>query len=140
MKDDAPSAADEFRKYIRVRREELGLSIRQVAKKAGLDSGGLTTIENGRTVHSPRPETIRRLAYALDVPVTELLSRIGYDVPPTPPDLRSYLREQYGHLPEEAIASACAYIEQLADEYATDPAGPVDHEDENDAHTTTKDT
>ncbi|TMQ91737.1 helix-turn-helix transcriptional regulator [Actinomadura soli] len=132
MKDDAPSAADEFRKYIRARREELGLSIRQVAKKAGLDSGGLTTIENGRTVHSPRPETIRRLAYALDVPVTELLSRIGYDVTPTPPDLRSYLCEQYGHLPEDAIAAACAYVEHLADEYAIDPTGPVDREDEND--------
>lgn len=140
MKQDALSPADELRQFIRQRRQELGLSIRQVAKKAGLDSGGLTTIENGRTVHSPRPETIQRLAYALEVPVTELLSRIGYDVPRTPLDLHSYLCERYGHLPEDAIAAACAYVEQLAAEYAIDPAGPADHEDENGIHSTTKDT
>jgi transcriptional regulator with XRE-family HTH domain len=128
MKDGATRPTNEFREYIQNLRKQRGLTLRQAAKKAGIDPSGLLGIENGRTVHSPRPETLNGLARAYDVPLAELLSRVGYDI--TPPDMRAYLRGRYSHLSEKAINAACDYIERLAAEHNIEPNGPGDHEDE----------
>ena len=55
---------------VRSRRLEIGLSMVQVAERAGISKGMLSKIENAQT--SPSLTTLARLATALDMPVTSL--------------------------------------------------------------------
>lgn len=114
--------------YIRIRRTAQGMSIRELARRSGLDDSGLVRLERGDT--KPQPGTLEALAPVLKVPLAELFTCAGYTTPDDLPSVDTYLRTCYSHLPEEAIASATEYIEQLATEYAIDPSGPTEHEDE----------
>ena len=55
---------------VRARRQEVGLTMAQVAEAAGISKGMLSKIENGQA--SPSLTTLARLATALDMPVTSL--------------------------------------------------------------------
>jgi len=119
--DAARQSARRLGAYIKKRREEKGLSIRQLAGNAGIDSGGLTRIEHGQHATLPSLLILDRLARALDVPLIELLAKAGCD---TSHDLHDCIRSRYDHLPEEAITAATAYAEQLAAEYG-DPSRSI---------------
>jgi transcriptional regulator with XRE-family HTH domain len=58
---------------IRRRREEKGLTQEQVAKRAGVAKEYVTMLERGAR-KAPTLPVLQRLAKALGVPVTELLS------------------------------------------------------------------
>jgi transcriptional regulator with XRE-family HTH domain len=55
---------------VRARRQEVGLTMMQVAERTGISKGMLSKIENAQT--SPSLTTLARLATALDMPVTAL--------------------------------------------------------------------
>jgi transcriptional regulator with XRE-family HTH domain len=55
---------------VRARRREVGLTMVQVAERAGISKGMLSKIENAQA--SPSLSTLARLAAALDMPVTSL--------------------------------------------------------------------
>jgi DNA-binding XRE family transcriptional regulator len=55
---------------VRARRQEVGLTLVQVAERTGISKGMLSKIENAQT--SPSLTTLARLATALDMPVTSL--------------------------------------------------------------------
>ncbi|HEX3427028.1 MAG TPA: XRE family transcriptional regulator [Acidimicrobiales bacterium] len=55
---------------VRARRQEIGLTMAQVADRAGISKGMLSKIENGQA--SPSLTTLAGLAAALDMPVTSL--------------------------------------------------------------------
>jgi transcriptional regulator with XRE-family HTH domain len=55
---------------VRARRQEVGLTMIQVAERTGISKGMLSKIENAQT--SPSLTTLARLATALDMPVTSL--------------------------------------------------------------------
>ncbi len=55
---------------VRARRQEIGLTMIQVAERTGISKGMLSKIENAQT--SPSLTTLARLATALDMPVTSL--------------------------------------------------------------------
>lgn len=55
---------------VRRHRQLLGMTMSEVSREAGLSTGMLSKIENGQT--SPSLETLRRVATALNVPVTSL--------------------------------------------------------------------
>lgn len=114
--------------YIRHQREKRNLSIRGLARKAGLDSGALTRLENGQ--RAPAPRTLKSLAAALEVPLADLFARAGFATPYDLPTVDTYLHTRYGHLPEDVLTSMSDYCRRLIDEYGFDPAGPADHEDE----------
>lgn len=66
--------------YIRRRMNELGIEHQaDLARRAGISKGGLSHILTGNGVLS-KPETIERLARALQVEPAELTSRMGYEV------------------------------------------------------------
>lgn len=115
-------ARNQFGKYIKQLRQERQLGIRELAKKTGIDSGALTRIEHGK-VGTPRPETLKALAVALDIPLADTFARAGYTTPDGLPDLATYLRLRYGHLSEEACASAENYLRWLTSE-AGEPREP----------------
>jgi ribosome-binding protein aMBF1 (putative translation factor) len=56
--------------HVRTRRLDIGLSVGQLADRAGISKGMLSKIENAQT--SPSLSTLERLAGALDMPVTSL--------------------------------------------------------------------
>ena len=64
-------------------RTERGLSIAQLAARTGLSPNAVRWIERGVT--QPKPESLRVLAQALEVPYELLLQRAGYlEQPPAP--------------------------------------------------------
>jgi transcriptional regulator with XRE-family HTH domain len=115
--------------YISEHRRKSKLSIRGLATKAGLDSGALTRLEHGET-RTPRPETLRALAEALEVPIADMYAAAGHVTPYDLPSLVPYLRTRYRHLSDAAIRDASAYLDQLIKEHRLESDGPSAHEDE----------
>jgi transcriptional regulator with XRE-family HTH domain len=124
------ATTNQFGGYIRHLREQRRLSMRGLAKVAGVDSGALTRLESGET--TPTPGTIKALAIALDVPLADLFVRAGYITPHDLPNMDSYLHARYGYLPSDVLDSMNDYCQRLIDEYGFDPNGPRAHEDEPD--------
>jgi transcriptional regulator with XRE-family HTH domain len=56
--------------HVRSRRQEIGLSVTQLAERTHISKGMLSKIENAQT--SPSLATLARLSVALDMPVTSL--------------------------------------------------------------------
>lgn len=99
--------------YLRRKREQLGLSQRQLAARAGVHHSRLASLEKGETTTQPKPEHLQRLADALGIDVSKLLAFLG--VKPTRPALpspRVYFRKAYGMTAEEAKQAEQA-IDQL---------------------------
>jgi HTH-type transcriptional regulator, competence development regulator len=63
-----------FGERLREMRKTKGLTLREVAERAGIDFTYLSKIENDRIPYTPAVETIRQLADALDVDSIELLT------------------------------------------------------------------
>ncbi|MDT0309661.1 helix-turn-helix transcriptional regulator [Streptomyces sp. DSM 44917] len=126
MKHDA---GQRFGEYITHLRREKNLSTRRLASLAGIDDGALTRLECGK-VRTPRPTTVKALATALDVPLADMFARAGYVIPYDLPDVSTYLRVRYGHLPDEALSSLDTYLRDLIDKHGLDPDGPLSREDE----------
>ncbi|MEU8860910.1 helix-turn-helix domain-containing protein [Streptomyces umbrinus] len=104
-----------FGGYVRQLRQERQLGVRELAARAGLNSGALTRIEHGK-VATPRPGTLKELAAALEVPLADMFARAGYMVPDELPDLATYLRLRYGDcLPEDAWISIEGCVQQALD-------------------------
>lgn len=66
-----------FGLYLKQVREEKGWSISKLAQAAEISGSQISRIENGlRGV--PKPQTLRKISDALEVPYEELMSRAGY--------------------------------------------------------------
>jgi transcriptional regulator with XRE-family HTH domain len=63
-----------FGERLREIRKEKGLTLREVAERAGIDFTYLSKIENSRFPYTPAADTIRQLAEALKVDSIELLT------------------------------------------------------------------
>lgn len=63
-----------FGERLREIRKDKGMTLREVAERAGIDFTYLSKIENGRMPYTPAVETIRELADALKVDSIELLT------------------------------------------------------------------
>lgn len=61
---------------LRKRREELGLSVNKVAERAGMSHVGVLQIESGE--RSPLLRTAIKLAHALEIPLSSILSGAGH--------------------------------------------------------------
>ncbi|WP_330266288.1 helix-turn-helix transcriptional regulator [Streptomyces griseorubiginosus] len=120
-------AALQFGEYLQRLRRERKLGVRELARKASLDAGGLTRLEHGKTL--PQPDTLKALGVALEVPFADLFTMAGYVIPSDLPSMSTYLRTRYG-LPEDTIASVDEYIQRLIDEHGLDTNGPAPFEDE----------
>ena len=73
MSDSTLEAA--IGREIRAFRTQLGLTIVELAKQAGLSAGMLSKVERGQT--PPSLTTIEALAHALNVPVTRRLRQLA---------------------------------------------------------------
>lgn len=71
---------DELIDFIVNRRNQLGISQVELAKRAGLSSGTIASIEAGRVTRHPRFDTLTAIAKGLAVPV-DTLERIAKGLP-----------------------------------------------------------
>ncbi|MFC7024588.1 helix-turn-helix domain-containing protein [Promicromonospora thailandica] len=127
MKRDTPT---EFGKYLKELREARNISIRELARRSGLDNGGLVRLEQGKGSRSPGPDTLRALALALKVPSGDLFAAVGYLAPSDLPNMSTYLRICHGNLSDETVASINNYVNRLVNEEGLQPNGPGPREDE----------
>ena len=105
---------EELGRTIRQRREELGLSLRDVATETSVSASTLSRIENG--TGKPDADNIARLTSWLDVPMERILSGrhhsqaesakavVYYPQEPTPQIVEAHLRADKNLTPETASA------------------------------------
>ena len=104
---------EELGRAIRRRREELGLSLRDVAAKTSVSASTLSRIENG--TGKPAADNIARLTAWLDVPMERILSGrdpqadetkavVYYPEEPVPEIVEAHLRADRNLTPETAAA------------------------------------
>jgi transcriptional regulator with XRE-family HTH domain len=105
---------EELGRAIRRRREELGLSLRDVATVTSVSASTLSRIENG--TGKPDADNIARLTTWLDVPMERILSGRNHSQPdaakavvyfpqePTPQIVEAHLRADKNLTPETAAA------------------------------------
>jgi len=97
-------------------REERGISQRTLARKAGVSNTTLAYIEAGET--NPRPDTLEKIATALNISYEELLIKAGYL---SPDNKENKVPEPSDSLQVEAtkhpLARLIAKFEALPPEY-----------------------
>src|SRR5215813_16044 len=104
---------EELGRAVRRRREELGLSLRDVADKTNVSASTLSRIENG--TGKPDADNIARLTGWLDVPMERILCGraseseaskpvVYYPQEPTPEIVEAHLRADRNLTPETATA------------------------------------
>lgn len=120
-----PGSTDPVRleDVLRTARETAGLSIRRTAERAGLHHAGLARIELGE--QRPTPDTLQRLAQALELDETDLFALAGYRLPESLPSFPAYLRAKYD-MPEEAAVQLNEYFGFLAEKYDIPLNGDLD--------------
>ena len=104
---------EELGRAVKRRREELGLSLRDVADKTSVSASTLSRIENG--TGKPDADNIARLTAWLEVPVERILSArpaqddspeavVYYPHEPVPDIIEAHLRADRNLTPETAAA------------------------------------
>jgi transcriptional regulator with XRE-family HTH domain len=122
-----PDQAQQLGTLLRARRAALELSLRQVAQLTGLNISTLSEIETGVNL-SPLPDTLKLLAGALGLSVSDVFVATNWLPADELPTLKPYLRAKYGDLDEQAITELEAYAIRLIDRHGGH--GPVNREDE----------
>jgi transcriptional regulator with XRE-family HTH domain len=114
------------------KRAASGMSLGEVARRAGVDIGTVSRIESGR-IANPRPETLQAIGEVLGIAASDLYATAGW-VPPTElPSIRPYLRTKYRQLPSDAVQEIEAQFDEIARRHGIsfDPNdGPLNGEDE----------
>ena len=117
----------ELARILRERRSERGYSVRVLAARAGVNLATIVRLERGEIL-TPQPDTLKGLAAALDLSLTDLFAIAEWLPGGELPNFRPYLRAKYKQLPDAAVSEMEAFFERLAKKHGVD--GPVEAEDE----------
>lgn len=86
--EEQATAMASFGRYIKSRRESLGLTQEDVADDLGLSQGYVSRLELGMAQSIPARPTLRRLARSLRVEMCDLIAAAGYiDRDPAPAEV-----------------------------------------------------
>ena len=105
----------EFAEFIAAARRERGLSMAQLAERVGVTKSNVHYWESGEGL--PKATVLEPLAQALGVSYEDLFALAGYAHPEGLPAFRPYLRAKYGALPDDALAEAEAFFDELTERY-----------------------
>lgn len=123
----SPAEAKRLADLLHARRQTCGLSAREVARRAGVDVGTVTRLEQG-LIPNPRVERLRAIAEVLEIPAADLFAVADWLPKDELPSFRPYLRAKYRDLPPKAVKEIEDVFERLARDHRL--RGPQDHEDE----------
>ena len=123
MSTSPPPASESLHTLVARLRAERRLSVAQLATRTGLSPNAVRWIERGMT--QPKPESLRALAAALDVPYEMLLQKAGYlEQKLSPPDEQRVL-VLFRDLSPDRQALALQLLEALGTPAATtEPTQP----------------
>jgi transcriptional regulator with XRE-family HTH domain len=121
--------AKELGRRLRERREELGLSTRDVAERADTTHGTIVRLEQG-SIEKPAADKLSRLAEVLDLNLADVYALVDYATPSELPTFRPYLRTKYRGLPPSAVRELEQSFRRIAKRHGLDPEGPAPGEDE----------
>jgi transcriptional regulator with XRE-family HTH domain len=124
-----PEQAKVLGRRLRTRREQLGLSLRDLERLAGVDNGTIVRIEQGAFA-APRPDKLSRIADALGLSLADVFALAEYVVPRELPTFTPYLRSKYRNLPAPAVEELERSFKRIAKRHGLDPDGPAPGEDE----------
>jgi len=94
--------------------------VRDLEDASGVARSVISRLEHGEYLQ-PTPSTLNRLAVALGVDGSELLTAAGYTASQAQalPSIRPYLRTKYGHLSADARQQLAEFAERLEAEQKT---------------------
>jgi transcriptional regulator with XRE-family HTH domain len=110
--------------YIKRHRMAAGLTMEQLAERAGVFRSSIHRWETGK--RTPGAADLARLARALGVDFEDLFTLAGFVTPQELPTLAPYLRTKYGLSDEAALAEAEQFFARLEAEKGDAGAEPVD--------------
>lgn len=122
-----PTQARQLGQLLQRQRQTRGVSVRALAAASGVNISSIISLERG-DILAPQPDTLKDLAAALDLPISDLFTVAGWLPAGELPTLRPYLRAKYRHLDDTAIADLERYADQLARKHGG--TGPANQEDE----------
>jgi transcriptional regulator with XRE-family HTH domain len=95
-------------------REQSGLSVRELEDVSGVARSVISRLERGEYLQ-PTPSTLNRLASALGIDASQLLTAAGYTTNQADalPSIRPYLRNKYGHLSGDERQQLAEFVEKL---------------------------
>ena len=115
----SPEQAEQLGVYLRSKREELGLSVRGLARQAELDNSTVLRLEQGKFL-APGPDKLRRIADVLGLPVNDIFVMADYVVPDELPSPARYFRAKYPRLPQVAVDEMERHLSDLIREHEAD--------------------
>jgi transcriptional regulator with XRE-family HTH domain len=110
-----------FGEWIEQRREHSGLTVGELAERAGVSRVWLQVLrKGGRRIEgewrppNPKSDALARVARALDVPVEEMFARAGRDVAPSPTEVGSQEPSSHEDVGTEAVERIRELEERVA--------------------------
>ena len=117
---------------MRERRQLLGVSASELARRANVSPGTITRLELAQ-IPNPHIESLRAIADALQMPITDLLASGSWVRRDELPTLAPYLRTKYRDMPAAAVQEIEAHFDDVARRHGIHlhaPGGPAAGEDE----------
>ena len=124
-----PDQAKQLGRKLRARREELGLSLRQLAERAETTDTTIVRIEQGAYA-APAPDKLSRIAEALGLSLADVFALADYAVPGDLPSFQPYLRSKYRDMPPEVTEDLSKAFARIVKKHGYQPEGPRNREDE----------
>lgn len=121
--------ARELGQRLRERREQLGLSVRELAERAETTHTTVVRLEQG-AYDAPAPDKLSRIADALGLNLADVFALADYSVPSELPSFRPYLRTKYRNLPTPAVEELERSFKRIAKRHGLSLDGPKPGEDE----------
>jgi transcriptional regulator with XRE-family HTH domain len=121
--------ARELGRRLRERREEIDLSIRELAARTRVNHSTIVRLEQG-AIEAPAPDKLSRIADALGLSLADVYALADYSVPTDLPSFRPYLRTKYRGLPAPALEELERSFRRIAKRHGLKVDGPAHGEDE----------
>jgi transcriptional regulator with XRE-family HTH domain len=121
--------ARELGSRLRERREQLDLSIRELAERTGVNHSTVIRLEQG-AIEAPAPDKLSRIAEILGFSLADIYALADYGVPTDLPSFRPYLRTKYRDLPAPAVEELERSFKRIAKRHGLAIDGPMPGEDE----------
>lgn len=115
MDRNAAQTPSTLGELVRQARERAGLSLRNLEAVTGIPRATLNRLELDHVDH-PSPDTLLRVAEALELNSDDLFTFVGYRPSTDLPSLAPYLRTKY-RLPPHALAEASQALRGILEKY-----------------------
>ena len=124
-----PEQAARLGQLIRSRREQAGMTIRDLADDAEMNFATVSRIEQGKFA-TPGHDKLARIAQALGLNTADVFALADYTLPADLPSFQPYLRTKYQDIPDGAVDELNRAFQRITKKHGYTPEGPPNGENE----------